>query len=245
MPPEPGYVKRLQDHYLTRLPMAERWSDPSFLYSWRHPIGYYQRERVRRAVIRLLNRHQVNLAASVLDVGCGTGDFLRFIAELRGAADTLFGVDLSHESLMRGRRINAAIHIFQGDARQLPFRAESFNIVSQSVTFSHLTDPADLHAAAAEIGRVCAPDGWLIWQDLLPQSSASQQGFGLEVVRKLLPGFRVIASETLFRNIRLPWVTISTAYAVPTRSLLLADLAERILPGSANNLLVLLQKHAD
>jgi ubiquinone/menaquinone biosynthesis C-methylase UbiE len=237
-------VRRIQAHYEEQIPLGERWSDPDYPYSWRNPIGYYQRDRTRRALIRLLNKHKVMLTGcSLLDIGCGTGDWLRFFAELTGTSSSLAGLDLSPNSLRRAKQVNGDIGYSLADARHLPFAEATFGMVCQFVTFEHLQDPADLAPACAEVARVCAPAGWFIWFDILPVKSAYQRGFTLHDVRELFPDFQVVDHESIFRLVQLPGRTLSTAYALARRSPLLAELVERLVPGPANNLMVLLRKN--
>lgn len=235
-------VERVQEHYREFLPMARRWDDPEFLYSWRNPIGRYQRERIRRALLELLTRNRVPINADpILDIGCGTGDWLRFFAEVRGTTSGLIGVELSVESLQRGVMINPGVFTIQADARALPFRDRSFLIISQFVTFEHLVDLESLRQACLELTRVCSPGGWLIWYDLLPVHSEIQRGFTEADVRELFSEFEVMDRQPVFRTYTLLGRQLSTGYAVARRSSLIADLLERFLPGKANNLLLLLQ----
>jgi ubiquinone/menaquinone biosynthesis C-methylase UbiE len=242
---EQDLVHKIQVHYREQIPLGERWSDPSYIYSWRNPIGLYQRERVRRALVALLNQGQVNLDQTrILDIGCGTGDWLRFFAELRGSSRDLAGLDLSPSGLRQAGQINGDIGHSLADARHLPFADAAFGLVSQFVTFEHLLDQGDLAQACAEVARVCAPGGWLVWHDILPFKSAYQRGFTLHDVRQLFPEFGVVHSQEIFRLVRLPGRTLNTAYALARRSPLLADLVEHLVPGPANNLMVLLRKNA-
>ena len=95
----------------------------------------------------------------VLDVACGTGN-----AAIRAAAAgaNVVGVDLTPELFDAGRREAAeagvSLEWVQGDAEELPFEDESFNVVLS--TFGCMFAPR--HAVAAgEIARVLRPGGRL------------------------------------------------------------------------------------
>ncbi|HEU0193726.1 MAG TPA: methyltransferase domain-containing protein [Gaiellales bacterium] len=95
----------------------------------------------------------------VLDVACGTGNAAIRAAE---AGARVTGVDLTPELFEAGRREAAgsgvALEWVQGDAEELPFEDESFDVVLS--TFGCMFAPR--HAvAAAEIARVLRPGGRL------------------------------------------------------------------------------------
>ncbi len=237
-------IRAVQKHYAEELPLGERWSDLTYIYSLRHPIGNYHRERIRRALLTLLNRQKIVLDhLTFLDIGCGTGDWLRVLAELRGTVQGMYGIDLAASSLRRSVQINAQIAVNLGDARRLPYPTEAFTWVSQFLAFEHLLANEDLQTACKEMARVCAPGGWMLWYDLLPLQSTYQRGFTQSEVQQLFPEFQLLDQCTVFRHFKIGRRQISTAYNLAQRSPLLADWVERFIPGPANNLMLLFRKN--
>jgi len=57
----------------------------------------------------------------ILDIGCGAGILLNC-----SNADIKIGLDLSFESLKKGKNLNPKMELIQGDATQLPFRSNYF-----------------------------------------------------------------------------------------------------------------------
>jgi SAM-dependent methyltransferase len=108
---------------------------------------------------RIVNAVAVRPGEDVLDVACGTGN-----AALRAAqaGATVVGVDLTPELFQAGRRLatEAAVEIdwIQGDAEELPFEDESFDVVLS--TFGCMFAPRH-RIAAHEIARVLRPGGRL------------------------------------------------------------------------------------
>jgi len=92
----------------------------------------------------------------ILDAGCGTGALLECLARERGT--NVYGADLAVEALAfsrgRGRR-----GLVQADLIALPFRADTFDIVTALDVVEHVE--ADT-AALAEIRRVLKPGGILV-----------------------------------------------------------------------------------
>lgn len=102
--------------------------------------------------------------AAVLDVGCGTGEFERFVlAENR--AQTMVGVDPSMKMLEIARRKCAAypnVTFCRVGASDLPFGNESFDVIVSASAFHYFEQP---ETALAEMRRVLKPSGSLIILD--------------------------------------------------------------------------------
>jgi SAM-dependent methyltransferase len=92
--------------------------------------------------------------AVVLDVGCGTGSFLRRLAG-SGAGRCLVGVDLSAAAVAS---LSGAVGVAAvvADAQRLPFDAERFDVVTARHMLYHVPDPV---RAVREARRVLRPGG--------------------------------------------------------------------------------------
>lgn len=75
----------------------------------------------------------------VLDVGAGTG---RLSLDLLSAGATVTAVDVSEEMLKLLKRKNARIETVVGDAENLPFSNNTFDIVTAAFLVVHLKDPS-------------------------------------------------------------------------------------------------------
>jgi ubiquinone/menaquinone biosynthesis C-methylase UbiE len=97
----------------------------------------------------------------VLDVGCGTGDYLRIMAPLVAPGPAV-GVDLSASLIDRAQRRvtpgQAHMSFQVGDACELPFADAAFDRVVANQILLHLADP---WRAVAEMRRVLGPGGLL------------------------------------------------------------------------------------
>jgi len=101
-------------------------------------------------------------ASRVLDVGCGSG---RHVFPLASAGHSVVGVDLSRRMLHLGaealrlapRTLRA--HWVEGDATDLPLRAERFDACTCVAVLHHMPTTADRVRALREIRRVLSPDG--------------------------------------------------------------------------------------
>ncbi|MDQ5820537.1 MAG: ubiquinone/menaquinone biosynthesis methyltransferase [Actinomycetota bacterium] len=96
----------------------------------------------------------------VLDACCGTGDLA--LADER-AGGTVTGLDFSERMLERAHRKSTSIEWIQGDALALPFRDESFDVVT--VGFG-VRNVGDLEQGLAELRRVLRAGGRLAVLDI-------------------------------------------------------------------------------
>ena len=94
----------------------------------------------------------------VLDLGCGTGAFLRAAAD-RGAQ--VAGIDAADGLLAVAReRVPEAV-LLAGDMQELPFPDDTFDVVTG---FSSLFFADDMTRALSEARRVCTPGGTVLAQ---------------------------------------------------------------------------------
>ncbi len=92
----------------------------------------------------------------VLDLGCGTGRFTTFLADVFGAP--VIGVDASPD-MLRERIGGAALSFVAGDASALPLAAGAIDLALLSMVYHLLTPVAP---AIAELRRVIRPEGWAV-----------------------------------------------------------------------------------
>ena len=94
----------------------------------------------------------------MLEVGCGSGVFLRAAAE-RGAQ--ISGLDASPELVALARARVPAADVRVGDLQFLPYPDDAFDLVAG---FNSFFFAADLVAALREASRVARPDGRVLIQ---------------------------------------------------------------------------------
>ena len=94
-----------------------------------------------------------------LDVGCGNGAFTEELFA-RCAPAAVTAIDPSDDQLAYARaRPGVRMTDFRvGDAQNLPFADNTFDVAAMALVISFLPDP---HTAAAEMARVVRPGGWV------------------------------------------------------------------------------------
>jgi ubiquinone/menaquinone biosynthesis C-methylase UbiE len=122
---------------------------------------------------------RVEHGAVVVEVGAGTGNFLRLFAEI---ASRLIGVDLTHEMLAQAPAHAPAIEAVVADGGRLPLKSDSIDLVASAQGFHHIPEP--LHILK-EMKRVMAPSGRVLIVDQTAPESFEQAAAmnELEVVR--------------------------------------------------------------
>jgi SAM-dependent methyltransferase len=126
---------------------AEGWS--SVAADWAELWGH-SADPARRAVIAATG---IGTGTRVLDVGCGSGEFLAMV-DVLGAR--VSGADPALRMLELARVRAPAADVRHGSAESLPWAAGSFDVVT---AFNALQFAEDTDEALAEIVRVTAPGG--------------------------------------------------------------------------------------
>ncbi len=87
---------------------------------------------------------------SILDVGCGEGFTLEKLYQNK-VGKILEGIDYSSTAVKLGKKQNKKLVLKQGDIYELPYKANSFDIVLCMEVLEHLEDP---EKALKELKRV-------------------------------------------------------------------------------------------
>jgi ubiquinone/menaquinone biosynthesis C-methylase UbiE len=157
-------------------------------------------EQREQAILRLLRRNGIaNLAETrILDVGCGRGRPLADWIRWGASASNLYGIDVMAPLVKRASRLLPRAAFVVGSADRLPFSDHSFDVVTQMTMFTSILDPAMRLAAAAEMQRVLAPGGAILWYDFRYPSPFNRdvRPVRWREIRALFPGWRIDSITT-------------------------------------------------
>lgn len=108
------------------------------LYNPLNPDVFISTQERERALIELIRNVKLDPLANkrILEVGCGSGSNLLQLIKLGAAPENLVANELLPERIAQARRLlPASIAIQPGDACQLSFAENTFDIVLQSTVF--------------------------------------------------------------------------------------------------------------
>ena len=105
-----------------------------------------------------------NISGSVLDVGCGYGDLIRYLHHTKPELD-LVGIDASKTLLDVAKRLfkSQNIRFFLEHADKMHFKDNTFDIVVCKDTFHHFSNPVKI---LKEMHRVAKKDSMIYITDL-------------------------------------------------------------------------------
>jgi ubiquinone/menaquinone biosynthesis C-methylase UbiE len=133
----------------------------------------------------------------ILDIGCGSGELLRFMGSLGAHETDLFGVDLLPERIVAARTLLPGATLTAGNAEQLGFPAASFDLVTLFTVFSSILNGRMSTNLAREICRVLRPGGHVLIYDFRVPSIANRntRAVSRAYLRELFPGAAVSVSS--------------------------------------------------
>ncbi|MDD1655962.1 MAG: methyltransferase domain-containing protein [Methanomicrobiales archaeon] len=133
-------MKKVQEHYDSVAPVYDMRYDSD--------MGRAYHQHISCALLESLPPGR-----SLLDLGCGTGLFMRRYGETGGDA---IGLDISRGMIENARGRCNDFEFCMGTAEELPFRDHSFDAISCLLAFSYLRHPSRM---LAEASRILRPGG--------------------------------------------------------------------------------------
>ncbi len=135
----------------------------------RSDIASVDEFHVRGAAISRELAHSINKkGVSVLDVGCGLGGSCRMLADEYNCDTT--GIDLSGEYIRTANKLSKLVNLsskmtfIQGDATELPFENNSFDVAWTQHVQMNVPDKEKFYF---EINRVLKPNGYFLFYEIL------------------------------------------------------------------------------
>ncbi len=131
--------------------------------------------------------------ARILEVGCGTGFWLREFVRWGARPANIVGVDLLPERIAEAEVLcPAGITLRSQSATKLEFFADAFDLVLQSTVLTSIFEENIKMQIAHEMLRVLRPGGMIMWYDFTVNNPWNPDVRGIprrEIVR-LFPGCR-------------------------------------------------------
>jgi ubiquinone/menaquinone biosynthesis C-methylase UbiE len=207
------------------------------LYAPWEPGSKFMLEGRNRQAALMLHELGVfpTLGDQCLEVGFGTIGWLAELLLWGVRESDLHGIDLSESRTRKVHESLSSADLRVGDASELPWNDETFQLVIASTLFTSILDSDVRQMVADEINRVLAPGGALLWYDFAYNNprNPNVRRVGRDELKHLFPGLSgLIKTATLAPPI---------ARVVARRSWALANVIETI-PFLRTHLLAVLIK---
>ena len=148
-----AYARRPKDNTLNT------WSNASFVFR------VHERERL---LLERLTRYGFMpiYGKRVLEVGCGSGSWLREFIQWGARPEHVYGVDLLPDRIAAARRrLPHGVNVQCSSAANLQFAANTFDVVLQATMFTSILDRDLRQTVASEMLRVTKDEGIILWYD--------------------------------------------------------------------------------
>lgn len=126
----------------------------------RNEAALVARDWSKDMVCRKIEHISAGQPLHILEIGCGEGSRLKYLASTHGHRVT--GIDPSANAVAKAR--SSGVDAIQSTADKLPFASASFDVVTFGFCL-YLCDDADLFRIAAEADRALTSPGWLLILD--------------------------------------------------------------------------------
>jgi ubiquinone/menaquinone biosynthesis C-methylase UbiE len=179
--------KKMDEVYRERKRLASR-------YSLDNPGNRFNIASLLAKVSNALHTRFSDLSlASLLDIGSGDLFWVEEFVRMGVPRSACVGSDLLDWRLREGRGKGRNIASVVCTAAQLPFRTESFDLVSQFTLMTSITDDLIKDMIAIEMKRVLKPGGYILWYDFRYNNPTNPhtRAIGRSEIRRLFAGWNI------------------------------------------------------
>lgn len=186
------------------------------IYSSLHPAAFFFIQRRLRIIRRILaDRFPGGVSdTKLLEVGCGNAQWLAEFQMFDFRSTNMAGIEIDQSRVDVAKARVPESDIRCGDAENLPWEDDSFDIVFQSTVFTSVPEMEKKERIAAEMKRVCKKDGIILWYDFIYNNpnNPNVHGVGKQEIKKLFTPwncefYRVtLAPPIVRRMIHLSWL---------------------------------------
>jgi ubiquinone/menaquinone biosynthesis C-methylase UbiE len=160
-------------------------------YSVASDGALFMDQQRERAMVRMLRSAGLFPLSDtrILDVGCGRGGWLVRFESWGAAQRNLAGVDIDPFYVTRASERLREADIRRADGESLPWPDGSFDLVVQGTVFTSILDDTVRRRVAAEMTRVLAPGGAVLWYDFFRDNPRNPdvRGVRKDELRSLFP----------------------------------------------------------
>lgn len=165
-------------------------------YSWFNPGFVFQVQECERRLLSLLKRYGGGSLQEkkIVEIGCGTGDWLREFIKWGARPENVLGIDLLPNRVAEAKQLcPTAVKIVCGNAAALELDDATFDVVLQSMVFTSILSYEMRQQVASEMMRIMKRDGLAIWYDFYVSNPLNPdvQGVKRREIHRLFAGCRI------------------------------------------------------
>lgn len=150
------------------VPKKRKLCIPQNIYELSNPGQLFMLQERERGVLEIFRGMDCDIlrAGRILEVGCGSGVWIRDLIRWGAPPHNITGVELLPERAAVARRLSPdGVCVHCGDARVLGFPDCTFDMVIQSTVFTSILNEDVRRQLAQEMLRVLKPTGLILWYD--------------------------------------------------------------------------------
>jgi ubiquinone/menaquinone biosynthesis C-methylase UbiE len=169
---------------------------PVGYYSWFDPGNLLLNQERETLLLRRLRQHGHDPLSGrrLLEIGCGSGYWLREFIKWGISPADITGIDIRSEELSLAARLCPEGVTFQCmNGSTLNFQDESFDLILQSLVFTSVLDGRMRHRMADEMLRVVKNSGLIIWYDFFVDNpwNTNVRGVRKAEIKRLFPSCHI------------------------------------------------------
>jgi ubiquinone/menaquinone biosynthesis C-methylase UbiE len=170
----------------------ERRKNYNDRYNLLLPNVILSEQEKERTIINLIGRKVgFEFAESkILEIGGGIGSNIFLFLKMGFLPENIYFNELLEERFNKAKSLlPTAIHFYQGNALDLNFNEEHFDIIYQSTVFTSILDPSFKKLLAEKIWRLLKPGGGILWYDFIYDNPFNKdvKGIPIKEIKVLFP----------------------------------------------------------
>lgn len=165
------------------------------LYTFFEPAYLLSVQEREKRILAAFARHGYGSLEErrILEVGCGTGSWLRELVRWGALPENIVGIDLLSDRIAEAKVLcPSGIRLICGNAEKLQFSDGTFDVVFQSTVFTSILNDAMKIQTAREMLRVLRPGGMILWYDFTVDNPWNPDVHGIprREIKRLFPACR-------------------------------------------------------
>ena len=186
-------ILKKEEHRIRSVYAERQKGRKDSLYAWYLPDVLYNQYIVKKTMAMVLFNNGLKALGKleILDIGCGTGGWLRTLLDWGAVPGRLHGIDLLADRIAVAKKLSPHIDFQVATAWPIPFDRCSMDLITANTVFSSIIDPDARVALAEEMARVLRHDGHIMIYEFRVSHPRNPDTVGIRKneIQRLFPEF--------------------------------------------------------